>query len=149
MIIAIIPARSGSKGFANKNLASINGLSIMERAIRKALQSNLISDVFISTDSKDYEDIAIKAGASSLGLRPKHLSKDSSSTPDVVKHLLENEQLKNVTHIALLQPTSPIRTIDLIDSSISLCLENNQSVVSVSKIEDPHPYKLKKLLMAG
>lgn len=146
MIVAIIPARSGSKGFVNKNIASIKGISLMERAIKKALDSKIIDDVYISTDSNEYEDIAIKSGALSLGLRPSNLSLDSTTTQEVIINFLENDKVKNVTHIVLLQPTSPIRTVDLVDRAISVSLDTNQSVVSVAKVEDPHPFKLKKII---
>ena len=146
MIVAIIPARSGSKGFVNKNIASIKGISLMERAIKKALDSKIIDDVYISTDSNEYEDIAIKSGALSLGLRPSSLSLDSTTTQEVIINFLENDKVKNVTHIVLLQPTSPIRTVDLVDRAISVSLDTNQSVVSVAKVEDPHPFKLKKII---
>ena len=146
MIVAIIPARSGSKGFVNKNIASIKGISLMERAIKKALDSKIIDYVYISTDSNEYEDIAIKSGALSLGLRPSSLSLDSTTTQEVIINFLENDKVKNVTHIVLLQPTSPIRTVDLVDRAISVSLDTNQSVVSVAKVEDPHPFKLKKII---
>ena len=146
MIVAIIPARSGSKGFVNKNIASIKGISLMERAIKKALDSKIIDYVYISTDSNEYEDIAIKSGALSLGLRPSNLSLDSTTTQEVIINFLENDKAKNVTHIVLLQPTSPIRTVDLVDRAISVSLDTNQSVVSVAKVEDPHPFKLKKII---
>lgn len=146
MIVAIIPARSGSKGFVNKNIASIKGISLMERAIKKALDSKIIDYVYISTDSNEYEDIAIKSGALSLGLRPSNLSLDSTTTQEVIINFLENDKVKNVTHIVLLQPTSPIRTVDLVDRAISVSLDTNQSVVSVAKVEDPHPFKLKKII---
>ena len=105
MIVAIIPARSGSKGFVNKNIASIKGISLMERAIKKALDSKIIDYVYISTDSNEYEDIAIKSGALSLSLRPSNLSLDSTTTQEVIINFLENDKVKNVTHIVLLQPT--------------------------------------------
>ena len=145
MIIAVVPARSGSKGFPNKNIAKINGVSLIELAVNVGLKSKLISDVFISTDSKEYEDIGVDSGAKSLGLRPSFLATDTSKTIDVVIDMLKAPAMSNVSHVVLLQTTSPIRNGEMIDCCINKAIETSSSVVTVSKIEDPHPAKIKKI----
>lgn len=145
MIVAIIPARAGSKGFKNKNIAEIQGKTLIEYAVLSGLKASLISEVFISTDSIEYEAKAIDSGASSLGLRPEILSTDNAKSIDVIIDLLTKPEMRDVTHVVLLQPTSPIRSKQLIDSCIQQCIKGNESVVTVSKIEDPHPVKLKKI----
>lgn len=145
MIIAVVPARSGSKGFPNKNIAKINGVSLIELAVNVGLKSKLISDVFISTDSKEYEAIGVDSGAKSLGLRPSVLATDTSKTIDVVIDMLKDPAMSNVSHVVLLQTTSPIRNGEMIDFCINKAIETNRSVVTVSKIEDPHPAKIKKI----
>lgn len=141
MIAAFIPARSGSKGFKDKNIAKFRGRTLLEIAISQAIGSKLIDEVFVCTDSRLYETIAIKAGAKSFGLRPKHLSCDSSKTINVIDYHIANRNLKNFTHLALIQPTSPIRDSSLIDRCIGLSISNNESCVTVSSIDEPHPMK--------
>lgn len=146
MNIAIIPARSGSKGFKDKNIAIINGKTLIEYAISSALSATKIDRVFISTDSSAYEKIALDAGAESLGLRPEHLSGDDAKTIDVVVNLLGNDSLSAVEHVVLLQPTSPLRDGADIDKCLNIAETTGESVVSVALIDDPHPFKLKKIV---
>ena len=147
--LAIIPARAGSKGFPDKNIAQIGGKTLIELAIDVAKQSSLIDDIYISTDSKMYEDIAIKAGAISLGLRSSILSGDEVKTIDVVFDLL-NRLNNEYDYIILLQPTSPIRSGEDIDNMIrEVERKNVEAAVSVAKIEEPHPYKMKKINICG
>ncbi len=145
--VGLVPARSGSKGFPNKNIAKINGVTLIEYAIRSGLASEYIDSVYISTDSVEYEEIAKEAGARSFGLRPDELASDTTSSIDMVNHFIRsfNEETQP-DFIVLLQPTSPIRTGDQIDDCIKLFLENDRSsVVSVAPVSEPHPYKLKKI----
>lgn len=144
-VVAVVPARSGSKGFVNKNIAKINGKTLIEYAVESGKKSNLVNEVYISTDSLEYESIAVCAGARSLGLRPPLLANDHAKTVDVILNLFEKKELSGFTHVVLLQPTSPIRPGGLIDEAISLCLSSGESVVSVAKIVDPHPFKIKKI----
>lgn len=143
-ILTIIPARAGSKGFPNKNIAKINGLTLIEYAVILSKTSKYCSNTIISTDSPHYESIAIKAGAKSLGLRPDHLSTDSSRTIDVILNLTNN-MLEKPEWILLLQPTSPLRTPTDLNNIIELALQSPsiEAVASVSKIIEPHPHKMK------
>lgn len=145
-VAAIVPARSGSKGFPGKNIAEINGKTLIEYAIESGVSSTAVDKVFISTDSKQYEDIAQRAGAASLGLRPEDLASDSAKTVDVILEMLTHDQMSDFTHVVLLQPTSPIRPKGLIDEAVSLSLSFSESVVTVAKVEDPHPYKMKRIV---
>ncbi|QYJ95157.1 cytidylyltransferase domain-containing protein [Shewanella spartinae] len=146
MIIAVIPARSGSKGFPNKNIACVGGKTLLEHAIKVGLDSKCIDKVYVSTDSLEYLKIAMSAGAFSLGIRPDTLSGDDVSTVDVLEFMLGHPDLVNVTHVVLLQPTSPIRTSHQIDDCVTMAIESRQSVVSIAKVEDPHPFKMKKIV---
>lgn len=146
MNVAVIPARSGSKGFKDKNIALINGISLIEYAVRAAKSSTSIDKIIISTDCEIYERIAIEAGAESLGLRPEELSGDKAKSVDVLVHLLSSESLSETELVILLQPTSPIRTGEDIDRCVKLASETNESVVTVSKVEEPHPFKLKRIV---
>lgn len=144
-ILAIIPARCGSKGFPNKNIAKIGNKTLLELAVNMGVQSDLVDDVYISTDCEAYEKIAINAGASSLGLRPKELATDSAKSIDAIIDVMQ--KIKEVyTHVVLLQPTSPLRKPSDIEQMIALMEEQNADAsVSVVQLEEPHPYKLKSI----
>ena len=148
-VLAIIPARSGSKGLPNKNIAKIKGHTLLEIAINVALNCNFVDDVFISTDSLKYEEIAKKAGAKSNGLRKPDLSNDNAKTVDVALDLIESLE-KHYDYIVLLQPTSPIREpIDIENMIYDIQNKNADAGVSVSKLNEPHPFKLKEISKDG
>jgi CMP-N,N'-diacetyllegionaminic acid synthase len=144
-ILAIIPARSGSKGLPHKNIAKIGDVTLLELAVQVALRCPLISDVYISTDSAEYEQIGLNAGANSLGLRPAELASDTAKTTDVVLDILEKLN-KDYDYIVLLQPTSPLRTPqDIMNMVTAIEQSNAEAAVSVTLLEEPHPYKLKAI----
>lgn len=145
-IVAVITARSGSKGIPNKNLSVVAGKTLIEHAVLAGLSSKLISEVYISTDSADYESVALNAGAKSLGLRDSQLSSDTAKSSDVLIAFCSQLGLEQNDIVVLLQPTSPIRSGKLIDEAIGMTLENGQSTVSVSEVDEPNPYKLKKIV---
>ncbi|QFT08586.1 CMP-N,N'-diacetyllegionaminic acid synthase [Vibrio sp. THAF190c] len=144
-VIGLVTARGGSKGFPNKNIAQFNGMTLLEHAIDVGLKSDYVDDVYISTDSQQYLDIAMKYGANSYGLRSKRLSSDSALSIDVIKDFIKNISLGDDSIIVLLQPTSPIRTAEMVDSAVKKCQTTMQSVVTVAKVDEPNPYKLKKI----
>lgn len=146
MNLAIVPARSGSKGFPHKNIAQINGTTLLEYAVKTGLASPLIDSVVVSSDSHSYLDIALRAGATDCGVRPEELSGDFALTVDVLLELLERPEFLNVDAFVLLQPTSPIRNAEEVTRALRTCLDTGDSVVSISKIEDPHPMKAKKIV---
>jgi CMP-N-acetylneuraminic acid synthetase len=142
-IVAIIPARSGSKGLPDKNIATVCGLTLLELAVKVGVDCKVITDVVISTDSFRYEHIAVAAGAKSFGMRPKKLADDNAKTVDVVLDLL-NMHLSEAELVVLLQPTSPIRTpLDIQSAIVALVNNNADAVVSVARLSEPHPNKLK------
>jgi len=144
-VLAIIPARCGSKGFPDKNIAKISNKTLLELAINVGLSSEIINDVYVSTDCVKYEEIAIKAGAKSLGLRPKHLATDTAKSIDAVIDIL-NKVDKTYDYVLLLQPTSPLREPKDIENMMNIVIKHNaNAAVSVVKIDEPHPYKLKSI----
>lgn len=144
-ILAIVPARCGSKGFPHKNIAKIKGKTLLEWAIHIGIQTDIISDVYVSTDCKEYETIAKNAGAHSLGLRPEEFATDGAKSIDVVIDLIKKLD-KSYDYLVLLQPTSPLRTPNDIKNMIEqIQLNDADACVSVSSIEEPHPYKLKSI----
>ena len=94
-ILAIIPARSGSKSVKDKNIRIMNGKPMLAYSIENALQSGLVNRVIVSTDSPIYQEIACKFGAETPFLRPAEISADSSLDIEVFDHalrwLLDNE----------------------------------------------------------
>ena len=122
-ILAIIPARGGSKGVAQKNLRKVNGVSLVSRTIKQALSNTFIDKVLVSS-----EDSAILAEAASIDHelcleRPAHLAQDNSSTIDVVLHALSVSP--TFDYVLVLQVTSPLRTQQDINQCISHCISFN------------------------
>ena len=115
--IALIPARSGSKGFVDKNIVKLYGTTLIELAVNVAKNSSRIDEVYISTDSSKYERLAKDAGALSLGLRPRILAGDSSRTIDVATNFIESFPFE-IINLILLQPISPIRNPLQIDAML-------------------------------
>ena len=136
--IAIIPARSGSKGLKDKNIKLLNGKPLLAYSIEASIKSKCFDTVMVSTDSKKYADIAKKYGAEVPFLRSKKNSSDKSSSWDVVKEVLNayKENGKEFDNFMLLQPTSPLRTQKDIKNAFKLQKENNaNSIVSVCEEE--------------
>ncbi len=129
--IAIIPARSGSKGLKNKNIKLLNGKPLIAYSIEAAFNSGLFDEVVVSTDSEEYGNIAKSFGASVPYLRGEELSGDKASSWDVVKDILKYYQNKgeNFEVVALLQPTSPLRTADDIKLGFEVFEKNNANFV--------------------
>lgn len=140
-IVAIIPARKGSKGIPNKNIIKLNGIPLIEHSILQAKNSKLIDKVIVSTDSEIIFKIAEDCGVDIKGLRPKEYSSDTAILYDVLKYEVKNHLLveNNYEILILLQPTSPLRTSLMIDDSLIKFIDENQkSAVSVSEVRE-HP----------
>lgn len=141
-ILALIPARGGSKGLPNKNILECAGKPLIEWTISAALDVSLIDDVLVSTDSVDIATVAKRAGASVPFLRPDELATDDSSMLDSVKHAWESHRDakgRPYDYLVLLQPTSPLRTSAHIYDAIDFYFENRQSngdtLASVYKVD--------------
>jgi len=133
--LAIIPARSGSKGLKDKNIKMLNGKPMIAYSIEAAKQSAVFDDIVVSTDSQIYADIAECYGASVPFLRPSYLSTDEALTKDVIIYTL-NEIEKEYDYFMILQPTSPLRKSEDIINAIQLLFNKNAiSVVSVCEAE--------------
>lgn len=130
--IAIISARSGSKGLKDKNIKEINGIPLMSYSILAAIKSRMFSEIMVSTDSKKYAEIAKHYGANVPFLRSIATSTDDASSWDVVKEVLNNYYNlgKKFDTVCLLQPTSPLRTFDDIIGGYNLLSEKNASAIT-------------------
>ena len=145
-IVAIIPARKGSKTIKDKNIINYKGKPLIYYSIKTALKSKLIDKVIVSTDSKKYQSLSIKFGASAPFLRPKNYSRDNSTDNDYILHASKFLISKNYYPdlIILLRPTTPNREFKIINKGIKLFIKNFKkydSMRSVSKFNQP-PQKL-------
>lgn len=145
-IIAIIPARSGSKSIKNKNLKKINGKSLLTLAIEICKKIKKINKIFVSTDSYKIANEAIKNNIEVPFLRSKINAKDYSSISkvliEVIKKLKKKYKL-NYNIVLLIEPTSPLRTIQNIEGAIKKFLKNNYNALwTISQTnKDYHPLK--------
>lgn len=148
--LAIIPARSGSKGLPNKNIKELCGLPLIAWSIKAGLESKYIDKVVVSTDSHEYAEIAKSYGAEVPFLRPKELSLDTSTTFESIKHTIDfykNKLRQEFDYIVLLEPTSPLRETHDVDNAIKTLFSNQEavSIVGVCKSESQNPAFLVKL----
>lgn len=147
-IIALIPARSGSKGIPGKNIKYLNEKPLIAYTIEAAKHSRLIDRIIVSTDDKTIAKVSMNYGAEAPFLRPKKMAEDSTPTLPVLRHAIKwlriNE--KYVPEIVvLLQPTSPLRTSKMIDSAIRVFLKSGRcTTVSVNQVKE-NPYWMKIL----
>tara|TARA_Y100001978_G_scaffold80692_1_gene72244 strand:+ start:1021 stop:1725 length:705 start_codon:yes stop_codon:yes gene_type:complete len=141
-IYAIIPARGGSKGIPKKNIIDFNGYPLIYHSINFAKQSKLVDEVIVSTDSHEIKKIA--EGYNSIIVdRPENISRDDSSTELAIKHIINEFNIHSDSIIVLLQPTSPIRPIGVLDKMlVDFINENFDSMVSISPCH-PLNWKLK------
>lgn len=146
--LCIIPARAGSKAIKNKNFIKVNNKLLIQYSIDTAIKLKKYCDIIVSSDSKKIIKILKNNNLQFTGLRPKNLSKDSSSTYDVVKYELfkkEKEIKKKYKGVLLLQPTCPIRdTSKIIQAFKILKNKNYDSLVSVTNVNANHPERMKK-----
>lgn len=144
MKVAIIPARGGSKRLPGKNIKLLAGKPLLVWSIEAALDSGLFEHVYVSTDCEQIAQIAREAGAEVPFLRPEHLATDVATSNDVITHLVdyvEQHTHENVSVVALLQPTSPLRRSSHIKEAWQTFVEKEvDAVVSVCELE--HPFQL-------
>lgn len=136
--IAIITARSGSKGLQDKNIMELCGKPLLAYSVECAIQSGCFDKVFVSTDSGKYAEIAERFGADASFLRSAETSGDTADSWDVVREVVYRFEQKGefFDRIMLLQPTSPLRTVSDIRNSFALMKEKGaNSVVSVCEME--------------
>ena len=155
-ILAVIPARGGSKRIKNKNLKHLMGKPLIQWTIDLALKAKIFDDIIVSTDSITIQKTAERLGASAPFLRPDELASDVSPTIDTVLHAIdwyENNHRVKLDCVVLLQPTTPFRSMKIISESVKSFIKNkNSSMVSVSRVSEhpawmlsvnemgPHPY---------
>lgn len=147
--LVIIPARKGSKRIKNKNRLIIKGKKLIEYSIDAAIKSKFINDIVVSSDDQKILNLSKKYKEITFLKRKKNLSTDNITTTAVIYDLIKNYPSLRKKYIILLQPTSPLRKVKHIDEAIKKLIDKKNkydSLVSVCRLEEPHPYKIKKIL---
>ncbi len=145
-ILAVIPARSGSKSVKHKNIRLIDGKPMLAYSIEHAQMSNYINRIIVSTDSEEYAGIAREYGAETPFIRPNEYATDTALDIDVFEHALQflkKEEDYEPDIVVHLRPTYPIRNVSHIDAMIEMMLADDSadSVRSVSAAREI-PYKM-------
>ena len=140
-ILALIPARGGSKRLPHKNIKLLGGKPLINWTIEAATGISEICEILVSTDSPGIASIAKMAGAKAPWLRPEYLSSDEATSVDVAIHALDwyEREFSRVDGLLLLQPTSPFRTRFTIQNGINLFREFNGSPVIGVSPSQTHP----------
>lgn len=136
--IAVIPARSGSKGLPDKNIRPVNGKPLLAYTIEAAFESGCFDTVHVSTDSEHYAEIARQYGADVPFLRSAALATDTASTWDAVREVLAryDELGKRFDTMMLMQPTTPLRTAEDVKAAYSLLQKKQaKSVIAVCEVD--------------
>jgi CMP-N,N'-diacetyllegionaminic acid synthase len=140
-ILAIIPARGGSKGVPGKNIKLLNGKPLMAYTSEIALQSKHFTEVIVSTEDSQIVEVSKRLGIKVPFIRPMALAEDHVPTIDVIIHALNWYGNINIFFdaVCLLQVTSPFRTLEFLDKAIEKFIESGcDSLVSVQRV--PHEY---------
>ena len=140
MIVAIIPARGGSRTLLRKNLRRIGGRSLTAHAVDAARSASTVDRVVVSTDDEAIAAEGRAAGADVPFLRPSELATDDAATVDVLRHAVAQLELEGATVdiVVTLQPTSPLRTAGEIDAVVALVRDGGaDSAVTVSSLGVP------------
>jgi CMP-N,N'-diacetyllegionaminic acid synthase len=142
-IIAIVPARQGSKGLAKKNVIDFLGKPLLVWSIEAARKSKYVDRLIVSTDSTDIAIVGEKNGAEIPFIRPSYLSEDNSTSFEVIYHAIEfmREELgENFDLVVLLEPTSPLTTSEDLDLALEKLVSSPyaRSLVSVGESESQH-----------
>ena len=139
-VLAIIPARAGSKRVKNKNIRKLGGVPLIGWTLKDLYKSKYIDLAYVSTDSLEIQKVATNFGIESFPLRSPDLATDHSSSSDVITDILLNRKI-GYDIIVLLQPTSPFRTVEHIDLALEQFINSSaSSVISVCKTEVPQDW---------
>ena len=153
-IVAIIPARKGSKRIKEKNGVLLGNKKLYEYSIDIAKNSKYIDEILFSTDSQEWLESAIKKGCMPVDLRDSKLAEDKTKTIDVIMYEIKRNNLnKKFTTLVILQPTFPYRTVELVDNAIIEYFKTKESLISVVECKENPVFmrtiyngKLKKII---
>lgn len=133
-ILAVITARGGSKRVPKKNLRMLGDQSLLERTVTASMRSKCVDHTIVSSDCAEIIEAARRYGCDAPFIRPSELATDDARSEDVLEHAIKNSRA--FSWVLLLQPTSPFRTSNDIDSAFTLLKEiNRKSCVGVTRIQ--------------
>ncbi len=138
-VLAVIPARGGSKGLPGKNIKILDDKPLIAWTIEAALNAKFIEHTIVSTDCQEIVKVSRAYGAEVPFIRPDELSSDAATTSDVIKHAIDFMK-SDFDIIILLQPTSPFRTSKDIENAFELYNSSNTSSVVSVCLADKSPY---------
>lgn len=150
-VLALIPARGGSKGIKDKNIIDLCGKPLLAYTIEEAKKSKYIDDIILTTDSEKIAEVGKLYGAEVPFIRPAQYATDLSKTIDAVIHAVEFLKSTNRYYdtLILLQPTTPLRTYEDIDGALDKYSEKGyKSLASVSIVQD-HPILIRNISETG
>lgn len=151
--LAIIPARSGSKGLPGKNIKPLLGKPLLVWTVEQAMRSRYLDRIFVSTDGPEIAEVGRKHGVDIGFLRPSELAVDDSPTSEAILHALDKfeEMGERYDYVALLEPTSPLRKVNDIDNAVSALVRTPavDCLVSVGEVHMEHPMIVKKIESSG
>lgn len=151
-VVALIPARAGSKGVPNKNILPLGGHSLLAWSIAACLKSSSITRVIVSTDSAEYAGLAKELGAEAPFLRPASISGDRSTDYDFVLHALDwfDQEGKEPDYLVHIRPTTPLREPRIIDEAVRKFMETTHATAlrSVHEMSES-AYKTFKIATEG
>lgn len=137
-VIAIIPARAGSKGVVDKNIKLLSGKPLMAYSIAVAKSAKNIDRVFVSTDSERYAAIARQYGAEAPFLRPKAISGDHSTDYGFIKHFLDwcqKEEGREPAFLVHLRPTTPLRDVKRVEEAIEIA-RKDKTITALRSVQE-------------
>ena len=134
-VLAVIPARGGSKGLPGKNMADLGGKPLLAWSIQAAQSSSFVDRILVTSDSQDIIDVARQFGADVPFVRPADLAKDDTTTWETLAHALA--EVPGFDLVVLLQPTSPLRTAADIDAALQLSVDHDSPVIGVCRAPKP------------
>lgn len=148
-ILAVIPARGGSKGLPDKNIKLWNRKPLLAWTILQAQKCELFDEILVSTEDADIAEIAMNYGSEPPFLRPEELAQDDSPISEAILHALDmyDEKGKSFHYVALLEPTSPLRGANDFELAIKkmISTKDADSLVSVGEVHLEHPMIIKKI----
>jgi CMP-N,N'-diacetyllegionaminic acid synthase len=147
-ILAVIPARGGSKAVPRKNIRDLMGKPLIAHTILEAKRSRLLTHIIVSTDDEDIKTVSLHYGAEVPFLRPRELATDTALAVPTVQHAVSaTEALKKMRYdyIVMLQPTAPLRTCEDIDNALKRLIHSEaEGIISVVDVDNWHPMKMKR-----
>jgi CMP-N,N'-diacetyllegionaminic acid synthase len=141
-VLALIPARGGSKGVPGKNIRIVAGKPLLAHSVRQALASEIVDVTVVSSDDAEILAVASEHGATALS-RPASMAQDQSPVMEAIAHAYDSYGPFDA--VVLLQPTSPLRAPADIDTSVRLFLRTGRPVCSVYRVEDTHPARMYRI----